>query len=34
MLNSLEIYQILNEFGYQLEDGKFERRYLQDNGFS
>ncbi|XEG68241.1 hypothetical protein NMD97_01995 [Edwardsiella tarda] len=31
MLNSLEIYQALNELGYRLEAGKFEPSYASEH---
>lgn len=31
MLNSLEIYQALNELGYRLESGKFEPSYASEH---
>ncbi|ATA20569.1 5-methylcytosine-specific restriction protein B [Gibbsiella quercinecans] len=31
MLNSLEIYQVLNEMGYRLEAGKFEPSYASEH---
>ena len=31
MLNSLEIYEALNELGYRLEAGKFEPSYASEH---